>query len=178
MRSFIYMFAYVFSAALPWLALFAALWWYEFKDEGYWAQSVWSLPRMEYFDVPWLAMLLVGLPVALAWSGAELIRFWRQPRLFDRPGLCTAIKLLLLGLLTGTCGVALFAAATAYQAETRLPDVANVVLAMTLPSLAIGLLPGRSRSGCCAECNYDTRHLPFPATPRLRRCPECGSEVA
>ncbi|MCC6906900.1 MAG: hypothetical protein IT430_03075 [Phycisphaerales bacterium] len=172
------MLAYLIGTAIPWLGLFGWMWYAEWEGERYWIESVWNVPRLEYYDVPWILTLLVLVPIVTAWSGMELMRLWRRPRLFDRRigGWCG--KRAALGLIAGLAGVALFGLATTYQPETHLPDVANVLGSIALATASLGLLLPRIRPGCCIVCNYDTRHLPFPQPPGLRRCPECGAEVA
>ncbi len=172
------MLVYVIGTAIPWLGLFGWMWYAEWQGERYWIESVWSMPRLEYYDVPWILALMVLLPLVSAWSGMELMRLWRRPRLFDRRVGGWFGRRFALGLLAGLVSVALFGLATTYQPETRLPDVVNVLSSALVPTAGLALLLRRIKTGCCIVCDYDTRHLPFPQTPGVRRCPECGAEVA
>ncbi len=124
-----------------------------------------------------LALLLM-LPLITAWLSTEAICALRHPRLFDRRAAVSPVRRAVLGLIFSVASVAMFILFTACQPETQFPDAVNVIFSAAAPTLALGLLLRRNQPNHCVVCEYDTRHLPFAAEPRPRRCPECGAEIA
>ena len=172
------MVAYLLGVGSSWIGLVAWIWITEYESERYWIESIWSLPRLEYFDVPWLATLLIVLPLATAWACVEALDAWRHVRIFDRRIGGLWIRRAALGMILGVVSVALFGVGTAFQSETHWPDVVNVLWCVALPTAAVMPFMPRLAPGRCRVCDYDTEHLPFPSVPGFRRCPECGSQCA
>lgn len=172
--------AFVCSSACAWLGMAA---WVAVEESQYWTNESGELQAslsdvLEEYDLLWSVLLLVVVPMLATWASMEIIRAWRRPKLFDRRASPSVWVRAALAAAAGIAGVALFGAATAFAAETHAPDLVNALLSAAIPAIAMGLLLPRIKPGCCIVCNYDTRHLPFPQTPGVRRCPECGAEVA